>query len=786
MSGPRAPAPAPGGPNRTDIRTLLEFTDIENNDVAGGYVDLTIHEVDPNNVGTASSPATLKSHLSELVKDGQVVMLGIVDPQGKMKEYFLPAIFNARTGSTSPLAGKLIANIGDFDKEDGGFYLTEIKTVHMALIANSVLCSTPETISTAAQAHTANDRFLVGPYAAGDAGVTATHSRKFFEIPYFLISKCGKAAPGGQVTVQYFWTTLYPLIVAKGAEVVAACKPLIDAFRLAATNDGTGSSPMDVAEALLPSVIGPDDALKTARKRLFRQLLPFRRQDPQAPTADASVARAMDDQTDVLRDQYELQKNQAAEAKQAKLRKQVGGDDQLRYLCEQTGAADHKQLPELMRLLIDASTDSNRDKLLNDASKQMAHKLKIAMAPMYPPGFATRMITERWAMSADDEPDTGSVFNPLLLSAPKTQVQEMLENAHAAAPDRTSTRVTAAERRELDKSKLSLATPRTAIAAMRDLHVLLNLVCVDPSTHPLTVWSKGFYERLAMGGMDEIMLHPARGGSHMQHLQGVQFQITVGSHLKSYSTRNTALDPDLIFGDIAEHEHWERVSRTLTVLQDEYGLPTVRTATRRFQGLDLDADSSVMVTRSTRRPAPIVDTDDDMSVLSQPTAPAPAAPPAWVPARGRAAAPATGSAGGTANRSTFVRNANFDREFWLLRTGRESALGAKGSDLIKAAEAGICAPVPRSKASPLRNMCINFHVRGHCHDNCPYSYDHVAYTRAEFEADSGLAGWMDADPPNFRQLTTEQYTQLGIPPPRRSGGRRNSGGRGRNRGGRTG
>ena len=244
MSGPRAPAPAPGGPNRTDIRSLLEFTDIENNDVAGGYVDLTIHEVDPNNVGTASSPATLKSHLSELVKDGQVVMLGIVDPQGKMKEYFLPAIFNARTGSTSPLAGKLIANIGDFDKEDGGFYLTEIKTVHMALIANSVLCSTPETISTAAQAHTANDRFLVGPYAAGDAGVTATHSRKFFEIPYFLISKCGKAAPGGQVTVQYFWTTLYPLIVAKGAEVVAACKPLIDAFRLAATNDGTGSSPL--------------------------------------------------------------------------------------------------------------------------------------------------------------------------------------------------------------------------------------------------------------------------------------------------------------------------------------------------------------------------------------------------------------------------------------------------------------------------------------------------------------------------------------------------------------
>ena len=812
MSGPRSPAPAGGGSNRSPIRTILEFTDIEDNDAREGHVDLSIYEVDPNNTPAAAAPVALKSHLSESTKDGNITAIGMITTNGIMMEYLIPAITTIRTGGSSPLDGKLIANIGDFDKIDGGFYLAEIKTdPHMKLVQNSVLCSAPDTIHAAAQAHTGPGRFLLGPYAPGDAGVTATHSRKFFEIPYFLISKCGKAAPGGHVTVLYFWITLYPLIVAKGPAMVAACKPLLDAFRLAATDAGTGGSIMDVAEKDLPTVIGPDDDLKKARVRLMRRILPFRRQGSQSQAGDASVANAMDNQTEVMREQFIFAKNQAAEAKQTKLRKAVGGEAQMTYLCTQVGARNFKELPELLRLLIEAGTDAQRDKLLNDAAKEMAKTLHIAVAPVYPPGFGTKVVTERWEMSADDEPETGSVFNLLLLAAPKDQAKEMVAEARAAAPERSATRVTKAERRLLDDAKLFLTTPRSAIVAFRHFYVLVHLLCVDTNTHPLTVWSKAYLQRLSLGGMEQIMLHPARAGDSEQHLQGVQFQIAVSSHLKSYATKNTALDNDLIFGDVDEMIHWEPVTRTMRVLKSDFGLTAVQNASRRLQGLAIDSDATTVTVATNRSRAgtsiarwglPVGgDGGDDVSVLSQPPVaapPPPAAPPApWVQARSpRAAASApgqaTGSTAGSAtgpaaptNRPTIVRNHGFLRDLWVLRTGCDSALGAKGSDLIKAAEAGIiCTPVPRSKASPLRNMCLNFHVRGTCTESCPYSYDHVTYTQEEYEAADGLVPWMDGG--NFRPLTDAEYATLGLNPPRRNSGRRTRGGRGRNRGGRGG
>ena len=91
-------------------------------------------------------------------------------------------------------------------------------------------CCAAATLSTLAQAHTGADRFFVGPYATTDADTEAVHSRKMFKIPFVLTSKCGLAAPGGHVTVLYFWTTLYPVIVGLGADMITACKSLIDAF----------------------------------------------------------------------------------------------------------------------------------------------------------------------------------------------------------------------------------------------------------------------------------------------------------------------------------------------------------------------------------------------------------------------------------------------------------------------------------------------------------------------------------------------------------------------------
>ena len=158
MSGPGAPAPAGGGAGPTSVKTILEFAADPSHDRAEGHIDLSDFEVDPNNSGASPSPAVLCANLSDEVRDGVLVHLGLIDEGGYLHEYFLPTVLKLRTGQTSSRDGKLVANIGDFD-EDGMFYSCTIdKRKHLGLVASSVTCCTADTLSAAAQADTGNTR----------------------------------------------------------------------------------------------------------------------------------------------------------------------------------------------------------------------------------------------------------------------------------------------------------------------------------------------------------------------------------------------------------------------------------------------------------------------------------------------------------------------------------------------------------------------------------------------------------------------------------------------------
>lgn len=308
--------------------------------------------------------------------------------------------------------------------------------------------------------------------------------------------------------------------------------------------------------------------------------------------------------------------------------------------------------------------------------------------------------------------------------------------------------------------------------------VLSHLVCVAPNVHPLPVWADQYYDKLVRGAMSKIMNHPP-GGDPVPSLQGVEFQIATTSHLKEYANGDK-LEDDLILSDIKAGLHWEHVSRVMSVLRLEFGLGAVQNSWRR---LNVTSEATVLASRNQdqfRRgrnqdqfgrqsvagelPSVIDAGVDDLSLVSSPpagrtaTRPAPAAPaqPARAPV------------------SQDVVNEFFFGSLWNHRTC--NIIGAKGSDLIKAAEQGVggIAPIPRSKVNPLRNMCLNFHIRQRCTNTCPFKYDHVAYTEEEFEP---LTTWFDAG--NFRPLTPEELASLGITRRSRGGGGR---GRGRGRG----
>lgn len=382
--------------------------------------------------------------------------MGLIDEGGYLHEYFLPAVLKLRTGQTSSRDGKLVANIGDFD-DNGMFYCCTIdKRKHLGLVASSVTCCAADTLSAAAQAHTGDTRFFVGPYAAADADVEAVHSRKMFKIPFFLTSKCGLAAPGGRVTVQYFWTTLYPVIVGLGADTITACKFLIDAFRLAATKVDAAdtTSVMDVAEDDLPQCFAPTPAEKHHRKELLKSNLPFRHAGDASQAADVSMSRALDRQTAQMKEQHEYAKAQVKETKTAKRLKSVGGQHQWTYLLKHSGARNWDELPETLRLLIDATSSEERDTILNNAARAVAKTLKLEDPPVFAPGMAARIVTKPWSME-DDEPETGSVYNLLTMGAPAEMAKKLVADAHANAPGRTGLLISSTERKVLDDVKRS-------------------------------------------------------------------------------------------------------------------------------------------------------------------------------------------------------------------------------------------------------------------------------------------------------------------------------------------
>eukprot|EP00985_Skeletonema_marinoi_P006715 scaffold2916_cov135-Skeletonema_marinoi.AAC.1 len=84
-------------------------------------------------------------------------------------------------------------------------------------IANTILCLAADDIHAQALQHNGQVRFTVGPHQAGDAGVTLTHSRKIFKIPFTLLQQFMAIPDDADVTL-YFWVTIFPLIQAENME----------------------------------------------------------------------------------------------------------------------------------------------------------------------------------------------------------------------------------------------------------------------------------------------------------------------------------------------------------------------------------------------------------------------------------------------------------------------------------------------------------------------------------------------------------------------------------------
>ena len=163
------PLPVPAQP---DCKFATIFADASKDPFSGGYGDLLSHfEIDPNNNNAGTTPANLRDYIAAAGAQRIPFALGLfVD--GLFRVYLCPNRFERALGvPVTSLDSRTFAFDGDLHHNQG--LSVEIDNANYNLITNATNVPEVATINTALAAAVppVPNRFMLGPYQNGDAGI---------------------------------------------------------------------------------------------------------------------------------------------------------------------------------------------------------------------------------------------------------------------------------------------------------------------------------------------------------------------------------------------------------------------------------------------------------------------------------------------------------------------------------------------------------------------------------------------------------------------------------------
>lgn len=740
--------------------SLAVLTADDANDPLQGYFTMVDFELDTITPGNNTPPSTLRSKISTGTSHASLGGLGIIEAgTGKMSLYFAcmtcrPGDFLDPSAPQSPNNGSFIGFRNDLD-EEGVHFDYAINSNCWDIITNSVACTAAATYAAAAALANPPTPFRVGPFNAADAGIEVIKVRRIFYVPFFLVAAFLAALEEGDV-VGIFWKSIYPIIVGRGKE--AQCKALIDYFRIAATLREANEVETQVRVPVgdVPTPVGQDPVMTAYRRTNLRRGYPALFPRPgAAPMGPSPLSQAVDDQTEIMRETLEFNKQQDIKRKTREILRKVGGRDQLDYLLAMCGATSVEDLPNVVKLMIDASSAEDRYNLFKNAMEITCTRYALGEPPVLLTNFPSDALQSMWHMN-DREVTSGTLGTPFKWNGPKELIKAL--NKQSERGNKSNVQLSLEEARALEKAPIFWSQMSQIPTVLRMGYIIWLTFTEDPA-HPVVAWLKAYQQEFS-NNLTLIEEYPCRVEDD-RDLMGIQVMIKIARLLHNYSVAVARKEPlpglntQLIIDTVKDTSgtggsHWEVVSSTMGIFKNQYAesLTVFRNAVAgkpsRGAATGRNDDYTVAHTRTVPnleglqvggpRPASVAAErwSDDVSQIGGASV---AVPPSNRRSQGtpRSSTPTPsprGGGGGGRQEMIFNDHASGDlRQLW--RNTR-----AKCSTMKKAADTnrnGI-PPLPRSKKEGCEDkpICLNWHVMGECRmSGCEQEYDHIPYNEEE-------------------------------------------------------
>jgi hypothetical protein len=506
------------------------------------------------------------------------------------------------------------------------------------------------------------------------------------------------AHPGG-ILPRYYFETIFPLIEADG--MAAACKPLTRFCLAAITAHENGGTPITIEAPRPPGRHVP--LLEQAAQTLSTHLMGLRRM----ATPEVNLQPLVNT---ILAGQEQRQQEQAAARLDKELKENTSvstwlGAKNFGRLLKYCGIAEEQSLAPLWGTLAKAPA---KDRLTIFEGKVANEFLALgAIYEQFTPSLflLTQITSMKWGMLNPDALESGLLGNAFLFTDSDVEVAQGI-NRQIDFIQQGGATPSYADAQLLLKAKVNLPGPEDSVRCV--LRMLAVYRSILPGGHPLVSFLQqhyGFMKAYDPGWATYPTFVPQfRGLKGVYHLQWLSLKLT---RYFGQTDRNMAdvraPDPHEIIDHIQEQRQWEpNLTETFASRYNLRALLGVHSRTTASQGPIPILSAASSTAGST------------MSGVTLPTT--------------MMGGPSSSAPTAKKRASSRVENTQFNEA--LFGSYKTSALKAKAiRDKVKA---GTIPSLPVSIRDGTKPMCLAWHTKGVCNENCPCIYDHVAYSAAEY------------------------------------------------------
>ena len=515
MNAPNAQAAAAPLPVSAQIVAKFAdlFSDVTKDPLQGNYGDLfASFDIDVNNAQNGVTPSSLRDFIAAAGAQNHLSALGLFSG-GVLHPYVCPVRVDRALGApASTLDGKLYAFDNDLHRNQGS--TVEITNGYFNLVPNTVLVSTVPNILTELAADPTLE--TLGPYANGDANTQVVRSRYIIPIPFKYVNIF--LASG--ITPRRFFLEVYPLMVTD--QIDQDCSSLIRFMQIALTVPGPNMpSPIEV---IVPVAPPRDTRLLDLREAIIQHHF---------PALNQSLVGLQQSQIAVQLSQLNQQMAQhraddqatLANAKAVSLETHYGRSKLDSLLCVSRAANEQGLAPLWIRI---PKLKSKKKDVVNLVTELMNEFKDQIGAPHLTVSFNLSMAESLLAMKFDmvhrDSLQTG--LNLFLFGDVDEEASLILNNQINLLMSGVTT--TLADAKAALKTNVTMP-PGDGGSLRYVQRYIVFLMAIFPDAHPLIEWLQLHYQDMDSFRHDfatwqhptDATLSPARGIYHLKWLTNV-------------------------------------------------------------------------------------------------------------------------------------------------------------------------------------------------------------------------------------------------------------------------